>query len=201
MMRDMVRSEFWGPRPDDRHAESRRVAQSLAQTLVQFELADDDGSAIGGENKGKLTDALNFLIPDIEPGEDYKDDATFKTPMQQARSDGEIYYTPSNSFLDDSLLDGDDIGDGDAGENAVDITAAQLRLQPLLMSCLSVSRERCRDLWSAHAEPHLENALFVSLIMRSGKNHCWDCIGCKQWCGRLRGGGRDDPVHTTGSTA
>lgn len=171
MMRDIVRSEFWS-RAENSKAESRMVAGTLTQTLVQFEL-DGEGTTID-ENGGKLTseikktDALDFMDSDIKTGEDCGDDATFKTPMQLAtgRPDGDIFYTPSSSFRDVSFLDDDD-DNNDEGVNTVDITAAQLRLQPLLMSCLSVSQERCRDLWSAQGEPLCENHLFLSLVKRS----------------------------------
>lgn len=183
LMRDMVRSEFWGAATaadgDARTAaaayeEGKLVAESLARTLVQFDLADDEyGGIITGENggnlathEGKKQDIFDFMIPELKARVGYDDDASFKTPMQRDRGDDDVFYTPSSSVRNISVLEFDD-DDDDEERSYADITAAKLRLQPLLMSCLSLSQERCRDLWSTHNEPHLKNDLFVSLVKRT----------------------------------
>jgi ribonuclease D len=121
-------------------------------------------------------DVLDFLSSDTPLlRSDYDDDAaTFKTPRQRSKSDEDLFLTPSSSIRNMSVID-DDEADAIAKVNdmestrlrAVEMTAAHLRLQPLLMSCLSVSQERCRDLWSSTAEPYLANELFVALVKRA----------------------------------
>jgi 3'-5' exonuclease/HRDC domain len=121
-------------------------------------------------------DVLDFLSSDTPLlRSDYDDDAaTFKTPRQRSKSDDDMFLTPSSSIRNMSVRDDDE---ADANKNVNDViitrfraeemTAAQLRLQPLLMSCLSVSQERCRDLWSSKSEPYLTNELFVALVKRA----------------------------------
>jgi hypothetical protein len=44
--------------------------------------------------------------------------------------------------------------------------ASSLRLQAKLMSVISLSQERCQNLWSDKLEPHMKNAVLESLVRR-----------------------------------
>lgn len=72
--------------------------------------------------------------------------------------------------LEDSFMD----AEGEAGENGF-LTAAELRLHPVLMRVISTSQERCRTLWKSNREQHRNNALFQSILKRAKRNYVmWD---------------------------
>ena len=183
MMRDMVQADFWGLSGMNNVAgtaekEDRLVAESLSHTLAQIEFAEMD--TLQGENKNEngetfqppetkhQEDVLAFLTEEEMEGTPAADDATFKTAMNMSRSEDDTFYTPYINSRDASFLD--DTFDDDEERGLVvkqDITAADLRLQPVLMRVVSISQERCRALWKASQQQHRNNARFQSLIKRA----------------------------------
>ena len=173
MMRDMVQKVFWDSQKGvEVQAEERLVAESLSQTLAQIELAEEDALVEEENNEAfktpekKQRDILTFLDEDEMEGNSEDDD--FKTAVDFNRSEDDTFYTPglnsrNMSFLDDSF-------EKDDNEGALvkkDITAADLRLQPVLMKVVSISQERSRTLWNSSKEQHRNNALFQSIIKRA----------------------------------
>jgi ribonuclease D len=142
MLRDLVRSEVWQKDAAERRTEDQRVADSLAVTLAQIQRAEDDVDF--SDNEG--------------------DEDSFTTSVQPDSGDG-LFFTPNESFssLPTSERNGDFEVEGVPGV----IRAEGLRLQPRLMRCISLSQDRCRDVWPSQPEPHLKNSLFLSLVQRS----------------------------------
>jgi ribonuclease D len=167
MMRDMVRGQFWdrkGSREQD--VEDRLVSESLRQTLMSIEMAedgivDDDGDFVSPNKRRQ--DALDLAGPMTD--NDFGDDQSFKTSLQRSTSDDDIFFTPSNSLHGISITEDED-ADGPIDRTA-DIAIDDLFLHPVLMRCLALSQDRCRELWSdKRDEPHLKNTLFTLLIKR-----------------------------------
>lgn len=177
MMRDMVEKDFW------EGSDNQGVAHN--GQIRYFDLGNVDNAVPG--NGAVNSDYSEFFTPAKTSGDEFEfvdaglqssdnnddDDETFKTPRQPSKSDDDLFLTPSSSVRNFSDLDEEEVDTrvdnkiDFPSQAAVEITASQLRLQPLLMSCLSISQERCRDLWSHKAEPHLNNELLVSLTKRA----------------------------------
>jgi len=193
MIRDLVRGEFRGGKSATTTAreEDQLLAESLQETIAEMERAEEDVLTGTGNTATIVTpeekkDALDFLSNEETGGEFGDDTASFITSRQRSRSEDNMFYTPNNSFHNISFQGNDDDDDDkEANSTRSDMSAAQLRLQPMLMLCLSISQERCRDLWSGKSEQHNKNALFFDLTKRSKRGQVNWTPSCEELYGDL----------------
>jgi ribonuclease D len=120
-------------------------------------------------------DVLDF-ISHIAEMEDDQTTASYTTAVQSfhmaSNLKNEKFVSPSNSSILDATDDDDDDDNG-VGDTNVDpriVSASELRYQPLLMTCISLSQERCLKLYSKdpREESFRKHDLFVSLTRESG---------------------------------
>ena len=128
---------------------------------------DDDD-----DDEEEEDDAGNGMMADSD------EDSAFKTAVGTSRFEDGSFYTARRFYsraasimtLDDSFLDAREDLSPDKNYPSK-ITAAELRLQPILMSVISTSQERCRNLWKGDLEPHRNNVLFQSILKRAKHNN------------------------------
>jgi len=140
---------------DTRDDEAQLVAQSFALTLQQFDYADE----------------YDEVMPSGCRNVD----------------DKECYFTPNPSFGDDVYVLGNENNIDNADLKKVEVrqtkaSAAELRLEAKLMTVLTQSQYRCRDLWSGGSEAPLKNSVFVSLVKRAKRGELpgWHEQGTQQ---------------------
>jgi ribonuclease D len=170
MMRDMVSPDFWN---NERTGVEQKLAiHSFQEKLSQLEQDKDDMTKVVTPDGKAYRDALDFSFHDF-CSEGSQDDAeSFATAIESNNSIHK-FYSPSNSF---GMWDDED-SNKDQRKN--DITSADLRLHPTLMRCLSVSQERCRDLWKGKPEKYFQNEMFLDLMKR-GKRKQVDWSECNE---------------------
>jgi ribonuclease D len=194
MMRDLTRSELWDKDATEKDAEGRLVANSLAATLLRIDQLEDEGPAVVKEDDcGDDDDEDDFKSTTGEEARvDSISNELYSTPQGSTRSfdfetetnenddisrvgvkvvgTKELRIQPrvSTLSLEDSeteITENDDISR--VGVNVVG--AKELRMQARLMRVISRSQDRCKDLWSNRAEPHLKNSVFQSMVTRGKK--------------------------------
>jgi ribonuclease D len=179
MMRDLTHGELF----NDDHAESRLVAESLAATLERMQEIEDgeefgSGSSTNGSTYLSVQDNENDesgqLVEEVDGDSDdsVENDGGYFTPPCASSFDE---YGYENGNAEQALASASEDCQGKLGsldkirETKVAFAEA-LRMQPRLMRVLSMSQERCRDLWTGRSEPYYRNPVFVSLMQRAKQN-------------------------------
>jgi ribonuclease D len=160
MMRDMVSPDYWyNEIPTGEH---QLAIHQFEEKLSQIERDEDGLTNIVTPDGKAYRDALDFSFHEFgNGGSQDDDDETYETAIESNNSI-QKFYTPSNSF---GLWDDEDSNEED-DQQKNDITSADLRLHPTLMRCISLSQERCRDIWKGKSENYFQNELFLDLMKR-----------------------------------
>lgn len=151
MMRDLTRAELWDKGAAEQQIESRLISDALEATLQRIQQEEGD-VVVGGDDE-----------------DDFQ-----STRLSRVDSNISAYYTPEDSrSLDYSETEGH--SEGAEVIRVSIVNAKDLRLQPRLMSVISKSQNRCKDLWSKRVEPHLKNTVFQSMVGRGKRKEIdWD---------------------------
>lgn len=185
MIRDLTRSELWDKDVTENEAEGRLVANSLAATLLRIDqlegqvrpavLKDNDH---GNEDKEDFKSALGdsgdelYSTPQGSIGS-VDEPATKLLELQPRLSTRSMLSTSAHSAhsrrshsLEYSETEIEITESDDIFQVVKVVGAKELRMQPRLMRVISRSQDRCKDLWSSRAEPHLKNSVFQSMVTR-----------------------------------
>ena len=78
----------------------------------------------------------------------------------------------SVSCYDNTCTEEEDEDDVLAEEDPTDITPEELRLQPIVMQCISISQERCLNLWNdkKHEENYMNNDSYKSILLKKSSS-------------------------------
>jgi ribonuclease D len=210
MMRDLTRSELWDKDATEEDAEGRLVANSLAATLLRIDQLEAEGPAVfKNDDFGNGDDEEEDFKSTLEEkaGVDSGDEL-FSTPqgstgsltenddISQVVKEGEEGGTKKRRLSTRSLEYSEteiEITENDDISRVVKVVGAkELRMQPRLMRVISRSQDRCKDLWSNRAEPHLKNSVFQSMVTRAKKREIdWTAVNTQlyddlvQWRDRV----------------
>lgn len=173
MMRDLTHNEFFA----DDYDESKLVAESLAATLKRIQAYED-----GDDFFDQLEDGSTYLsIPDENENDRLKNESVERAGTDFGANGQGDFYTPmqtqANSFSNesrDTIMESVAVADQDENfHDTHDVKATKLaaadvlRMQPRLMRVITLSQERCKDVWTGRPEPHYRNPMFVALMQRA----------------------------------
>ena len=173
MMRDLTYAELF----QGGDAEAKLVAESLAATLKRIQDFEDDVEYETASEAG----SINLALPthDGESQSATKDDIDTETNGSENNNNfnnpecKDAFFTPTNSNIFDEAdeADGADVDESNDVKTTMIANAQVLRMQPRLMRVVSLSQERCLDLWTSKSEPHYRNAIFISLMQGAKKDN------------------------------
>lgn len=136
----------------------------MIRDLAKQELWDNDHVSKEAEARQVAT-SLAAILRKFDEEDEACDDSDVGSKM----SDDAGYSTPI-SILDEEFQDTYEL-ESEAVNGIVarkaQFNAMELRMNSALMQVISLSQNRCLDLWNSRPEPHLKNSEFLSMLQRS----------------------------------
>jgi ribonuclease D len=147
------------------------------------DVLDFISNIVDQEDGNPSTTTATSILDDDDDDDDDDDQTTtsFNTAMQYSIRQTSSSFNGNGSFNYNSDIyntcteeehEDDDGDEGVTNDNKPkDITAAELRLQPIVMQCLGICQERCLNLWSdkKQSENYLKNETYQSIKMKLDK--------------------------------
>jgi ribonuclease D len=135
----------------------------MIRDLAKQELWDNDHVSKEAEARQVATSLAAILRKFDE------EDEACDSDVDSKNSDDEGYSTPVSTF-DEEFQDSYELESEAVNgilERKAQFNAMELRMNSALMQVISLSQNRCLDLWTSRPEPHLKNSEFLLILKRS----------------------------------